>query len=208
MSRYFQSLPTIAYDLYGNNNPIFIRNIFFRLKIIDAIRANTLIYYPYFVKEGETPEIIAYKYYKDSNLHWLVMLVNQIVDPTYDWPLTELSFQNYITSKYGSIGAAQALIDHYTLTVTSVDSATNDTTITTTTIDLTTFNNTPAFTFQEINLVDGTTVAITTTTAIVFAFNQEYQTNENKKQIQLLSNQYTSQIQQEFDSLTAKARSS
>jgi hypothetical protein len=208
MARYFQSFPTISYDVYGNGNPIAIRNVFFRLKIIDAVRQNTLIYYPYFVKEGETPEMISYKYYKDSNMHWLVMLVNQVIDPIFDWPLTELSFQNYIAAKYGSIGAAQSLIDHYTLTVTSVDSASGDTTVTTTTIDLTTFNNTPEFTFQEVNLQDGTTVQITTTTAIVFAFDKEYQCNENRKQIQLLSNQYTSEIQQEFNALTAAARSS
>ncbi len=101
---YFNSFPLITYNLskYPAQSPLSLRNIFFRLKILDTIKKNALIYYPYYVKDNETPEIIAYKYYNDASKHWLVMLANDIVDPQYDWPLDYNSFIRYIASKYGS----------------------------------------------------------------------------------------------------------
>ena len=198
---YFNKFPLLAYDLTGipNVQPELVRNVFFDLKIRDAIKQNALIYYPYYIKDNETPEDIAYKYYKDSNKHWLVMFANSIVDPQYDWPLSEMAFQNYIIAKYNSLANAQTLINHYTKTITSVDSATGIESATIVTIDQNTYNTTPAFTFQEINLQDGTTVAITTTTEIVSCWDYEYGQNEAKKQIQLLDAQYADQIQTEFD---------
>lgn len=206
---YFQSLPLITYDLTGLPNvvPETIRNIFYRLKILDTIQQNTLLYYPYYVKDGETPEHIAFNYYKDSNLGWLVMLVNTVIDGQFDWPLSDMSFLNYMNKKYGSIDTASNLIDHYTMTVSKTDSASGMTTEQTVVIDQNTYNTTPGFTFQEINLQDGTTVSITTTTTIVYVLDQEHANNEAKRNISLLDKSYTSQIQQEFVSLTAKARS-
>lgn len=208
MARYFQSFPTIPYNLTGpGTQPVFIRNVFFRLKIMDAILKQTAVYYPYFIQDGETPEMIAYKYYKDSNLYWVIMLANQIVDPWYDWPLDDMSWLNYMNAKYGSIDNAQELIDHYALTTSTVNSATAVENTQTVEIDLDTYNSTPAFTFEEINLVDGSTVAITITTSIVSVYTQEFNNNEAKKQIQLLDAKYISQIQLEFNTLTAQARS-
>ncbi len=208
MGNYFTKFPNILYDLSGNPNsdPIIVKNIFFRLKIVDAIETNSLVYYPYFVKQNETPEIIAYKYYKDTEKHWLVLMVNQIIDPRYDWPLADQSFINYITAKYGSVDDAQTLIESYQLSVVKEDSVSGASTETLMTIDLTTYNSTPSFTFQEINLQDGSTVAITTTTNIVYAFDTEFANNETKKQIQLLDKKYVDEIQSEFDALTSKAR--
>ena len=208
MSNYFNRFPFILYALTGNsaNNPLIVRNIFFRLKIIDLLETNTLVYYPYYIKENESPEIIAYKYYKDIEKHWLVLLANKIVDPQFDWPLSDNSFQKYIINKYGSIAQAQGLIKNYIQTTSSVDSDTGLVTNTTVIIDQQTYNSTPAFIFQEINLQNGTTVAITTTTDITYTYDNEYQNNENKKHIQLIDKRYVSQLDQEFRQLTAQAR--
>jgi hypothetical protein len=40
-------------------------------------------------------------------------MVNEIVDPFYDWPLNYYNFGNYITTKYGSVPEAQQGIHHY-----------------------------------------------------------------------------------------------
>lgn len=208
MASYFTRFPLINYDLTGNsaNDPMVIRNIFFRLKIIDALQTNSLVYYPYYIKDNETPEVIAYKYYKDIEKHWLVMMANNIVDPQWDWPISDRSFQAYIIKKYGSLATAKSLIKKYTQTTSTVNNVDGLTTNLTAIIDETTYNMTPAFIFQEVNLQDGTTVAVTTTTNIVYIYDDEYDANEAKRHIQLIDKRYLGQIDQEFRSLTAQAR--
>ena len=53
------------------------------------------------VKEGETPERLADKFYGDSNYHWVILHVNEIIDPRFDWPLTTYQLEQYVGSKYG-----------------------------------------------------------------------------------------------------------
>lgn len=200
---YFNRFPNLNYDLTGNssNNPVVVKNIFFRFHILNSILNNSFVYYPYYVNDGETPETIAFRYYKDVTKHWVVMMANKIVDPQYDWPLAYDAFITYITNKYGSIANAQTQIYNYQKVVTKHDSITGNITTNTFSIDLNTYNNTPQKTFQQINLVDGSTVAITTTTSIQMAFDYEMALNEAKKNIILIDKQYIQQIDQEFQNL-------
>lgn len=200
---YFSRFPLVLYDLTGKSGyqPIPVVNIFFRFHILNSVLNNSLIYYDYYVGEGETPETIAARYYGDITKHWVVMMANQIVDPQYDWPLPYQAFINYINNKYGGIPQAQNQIYEYQKIITKVDSVTGDITSNTITIDLNTYNNTPQFTFQEINLVDGSTVSITTTTNIYYAYDYEQDLNETKKNIILIDKQFIAQIDQEFSDL-------
>jgi len=70
-------------------------------------------YLPYTVKEGEKPEDVAYYYYDDPEMAWLVLSINDIVDPYTQWPKDQRSFNNYIIKQYeaqsGTTG--QAVID-------------------------------------------------------------------------------------------------
>jgi hypothetical protein len=57
-------------------------------------------YLPYTVKEGEKPEDVAFYYYGDPELAWLVLSVNDIVDPYTHWPKTQSAFDDYIMKQY------------------------------------------------------------------------------------------------------------
>ena len=46
----------------------------------DNVKENILGFDYYDVKDGETPEMIAHKYYGDVNLHWIVLIANDIID--------------------------------------------------------------------------------------------------------------------------------
>lgn len=81
--------------------------------MIDKIKDNSVIYYPYYVKEGDTPEIVAYKYYKDIQKHWLVLMANSIIDPMFGWPLDYNSFLLYIAQKYGGDEVIQIQTEPY-----------------------------------------------------------------------------------------------
>jgi hypothetical protein len=204
---YFDRFPKINFDLTGNpnNNPIVVVNIFFRFHILNAILNNSLVYYPYYIDEGATPETIASRYYGDITKGWVVMMANKIVDPQYDWPLPYQAFITYIENKYGSIPQAEQHIHEYQKIVTKQDSVTGNITTNTIVLDETTYNNTPGFTFNEINLIDGSTVTITTTTNIYYSYQHEKDLNESKKNIILIDKQYISQIDSEFQALINQA---
>jgi len=104
---YFNNLPTIE---YGTK---IARNLITRPKIKEFILGNPTVIYDYVIKDGERPDTIANAYYGDSNFVWLVFLANNVVDPYYDWPLTQQQFKDYIIDKYGSIETAKSTIKHY-----------------------------------------------------------------------------------------------
>jgi hypothetical protein len=51
-------------------------------------------------KEGERPDTLAHKIYGKSDLHWVILLFNEIIDPYYEWPLTTSELDSYIAYKY------------------------------------------------------------------------------------------------------------
>ena len=108
MSNYFHTFPTLPYDTDGTmpNKYQTVRNIMNRAKIKDSIKSDIAAYYPYFVQEGERPDILSFKYYGSVSYAYLILLFNNIIDPQFDWPLNTIDFENYIIAKYGSVSAA------------------------------------------------------------------------------------------------------
>lgn len=79
-----------------------VTNIFQKSDFIKDILTNSNFLFEYAVKDGERPEDIAFKLYKDSSKHWIVLLTNNIIDPHYDWVLGDRQFKDYINKKYSS----------------------------------------------------------------------------------------------------------
>ena len=69
----------------------------------------------YDVKEGETPESIADKLYDDPELHWVVLMVNDITDRYHQWPMTQRQFLQYVNEKYEKVMVHLVLMTHTTL---------------------------------------------------------------------------------------------
>lgn len=86
-------------------NSQIVANILTRAVMHKPYLNNSTIYYTYNLQEGDTPEMIAHKYYGDADKFWVVMLVNNIIDPFYDFPLTYAHFDAYLEEKYKSAGA-------------------------------------------------------------------------------------------------------
>ena len=106
-TEYFNKHPLINYD------GIFLRNLMKKSRILTDVFTNATNFYPYIIEEGERIDVVAYNYYGDSNLDWLVIMSNDIIDPYYEWYLTTAQFERMIKKKYGSIAAAQSTILHY-----------------------------------------------------------------------------------------------
>jgi len=86
-----------------------------RVKIRDGILDNITLYNKYDVKSGETPENIAFKHFGNPDLHWVILLTNNIQDRYYDWPMSEQELELFIKDKYSNPDG----IHHYEITQSS-----------------------------------------------------------------------------------------
>jgi len=113
MSFYFNNFPKISYDLKFKNKSQIVTNIMLRYKIVETIKKNRGFYYTYTVQEAQRPDNVAFELYGQSDLSWFLLLINNMHDPIYDWPLGYRDFISYIESRYGSVPAAQSTVHEY-----------------------------------------------------------------------------------------------
>jgi hypothetical protein len=108
MARFFDRFPITRYSFSTNKYPDYqlITNILFRTAILKDIINNSSAYMKYVIRDGDTPEILASKVYKDAEAHWVILYANEIIDPQYDWPLTYNTFNKYIADKYRAMAEA------------------------------------------------------------------------------------------------------
>jgi hypothetical protein len=157
-----------------------------------------MLYYKYDIQEGDTPEIIAHKYYGDTYRYWIVLYANQLLDPQWDWPMSSSVFNNYITEKYPSVNP-YATLHHYEKVVTTTDSDSNLTTVETVVIDEDTYN-TLIESNNNYNLSENT-VNVVITKRIVNLYDYEFELNESKRSINILNSSYVEQFETEFKKL-------
>jgi len=104
---YFQHVPDFDYVSRLPNSKLIsdyvkTKNLFKRVKLSDEIFGELTYFNKYTIKNQERPDSVAYNVYKDSNLDWLVMLSNNIINLQTEWPLDQISYNNYLLNKYGS----------------------------------------------------------------------------------------------------------
>ena len=114
---YFANFPFIVYDSVGNGEFKIVTNLLKRVALRAKVKSNTLLFDTYDVKEGETPESIADKLYDDSELHWVILLTNDITDRYHQWPMSSSQFLAFINDKYSNVDATH----HYEISQTSGD---------------------------------------------------------------------------------------
>ena len=114
---YFEILPKIYYDSKGDGKYDLLTNIMTRVKLRDDVQDDIFAYDYYDVQDGETPEIIAHKYYDDPELHWTIMIANNITDYYSEWPMSVQRFEEYVNDKYDN----PAGVHHYEINATSGD---------------------------------------------------------------------------------------
>lgn len=107
MAGYFNFFPATQYA-----NTI-ATNIISKVKFDQSVQNNLAIFYPYQIQQGERADQIAYKFYDDPTLDWVIYLANNIMDPYYDWPMSFEVFNEYIISKYTSITKAKQRISFF-----------------------------------------------------------------------------------------------
>ena len=168
---YFHNFPLIPCDATGTGELKVVTNLLRRVGIRAKVKANTMLYDTYDVRNGETPESIAFKLYDDAELHWVVLLVNDITDRFHDWPLTEAQFLQFIKDKYTNVDA----IHHYEISQESGDTA------------------------VKINI--GTSNTDYPSATAITNYEHEQEVQDAKRKIRLLDPSYVSDFVEEFKSI-------
>jgi hypothetical protein len=96
---YFDKFPSVYYDIKRNQNYQLVVDILRRVRI-NYKQVDTSLYGQYIIKEHDRPDTIAQKLYKDSNLHWVILLFNEIHNPYYEWPMKRQELLDYCETKY------------------------------------------------------------------------------------------------------------
>jgi len=215
--KYFANFPSLMYTFDETFNEFSrVTNLFARVKMLDSVITAAATYYTYALKETDTLEIVAHKYYNDPNRHWIIYLTNKILDPYFGMPLDTLEFNNALTDKYGSVANAESFLHHIELRVTKTVVDINGQQ--TVSEDISLFPNNiisinqytslpnienPVIVFGNTSVIfdDGTVVDTETSLVAVNAYDYENEVNEDKRVIKLIKRDYVEQVETELKNL-------
>lgn len=197
MANYFAKFPQFFYSYNDFNTADLVTNIMARFSLEKETKENTAVYYEYDVIEGDTPEIVASKIYESPERHWIVLMMNDIVDPEFDWPLKESNVVKLIDSKYSANASAgqtgldwaknnvQAYYKVETKTVVSTGQYSVDKIQ----VDANTYANIVVSNITH-TLEEGTQLNVVVSKESKNYYDYEIDTNEDKRNIILLREQF------------------
>ena len=212
MAKLFNYFPKTFYSNGDGNSLDTVTNIITRFGFEQSLKENASAFYQYEIQDGDTPEIIAHKYYGNVERHWIVLMFNDIIDPHFDWPMESRNLVDYIEAKYSTAEYA----DTANTSVSGVSWAKNInhnkkffkviTTTTgfggTTTIEKIEMD---AIAHSELDpvsndylLQDGSTITETITKESQTYYDYEVELNENKRKIKLLKKEFAPGVEKEF----------
>ena len=111
---YFQYFDSIIYDQDGIVQEVV--NIVQAVQPANLNLSNFYIFQKYQVQSGEIPESVSYKLYNTTDHFWTILVINNIVNPYLDWPMSDDQVELYTTKKYGA--GNEYAINHYEWTGT------------------------------------------------------------------------------------------
>ena len=168
---YFKAFPSIYYDSKGDGNFKVVLNLLRRVAVRSKVKASTALFDTYEIREGESPEALAYKLYGDTEYHWIVLLMNDITDRYHQWPMSTPQFLSFVSDKYDDPNA----VHHYEIEQTSGD------------------------TTKKLNI--GTVNTDYPTAAIVTNMEYEETVQDDMRQIRLLDPSYVQVFTEEYKRL-------
>lgn len=117
MPTYFRQVPNFDYVSRLPDAKISdyapVKNLFKKGKLREDIFQDLAFFTKYKINGDDRPDNVAFEVYQDSTLDWLVLLCNNIVNIQTEWPMTQVAFDEYVLSKYGSYETLYSGIHHY-----------------------------------------------------------------------------------------------
>ena len=102
---YFRQLPELDYPSLANDRKSAydyqtVKNIFKRAVLRDDIFNDVVSFTKYSVQGDERPDQVAFDFYGDSGLDWVVLTTNNIIHVRDEWPMGHHDFLTYLNEKY------------------------------------------------------------------------------------------------------------
>ena len=181
----FNNYPYIYY------NNIKARNIMLEGELVKNTLLDYNKFFKYTIKNYERPDILAYKQYNDSSLDWVLLLINNVVDPYKDWIMDDAQLAAHLSNKYATTTSLdlnpvqiQNIILHYY------------------------YRGLPSDTEQHINSFNYTMTPETYSKlgnpagwAPVYAWDYEVELNESKREVFILRSNYVLDFVQQYKEL-------
>ena len=106
MSNYFSKVPNLDYvsrlPVANISDYIPVKNLFKKGKLREDIFQDLAVFTKWKIEGDDRPDNVAFKAYGDSNLDWLILASNNIVNIQTEWPLTQHNYDVYLLDKYGT----------------------------------------------------------------------------------------------------------
>ena len=162
---YFKQLPRLDYPSLANDRTSvydfqIVKNLFKRAVLRDDILEDVTSFEKYTVQGDERPDQVAYDFYGDSALDWVVLTTNNIIHVRDEWPMSNRDFLTYLNEKY----TAQELsnVHHYETTILRDSLG---------------------------NLIQNSGLNVEENHSVTFLDNGAYRTEQNRKQITFLEHE-------------------
>jgi hypothetical protein len=188
-----------------------MKNLLVRTQLIPELNKNPLLFYKYSIQEGDTPEIVADKYYGDSYRFWMVLYGNSNVqDPQFDWALTSSQFLDYLKDKYKVaaggeqyvLAYTQSTVHHYEKVTTTIDEITKTEAIKNVVVDFQTYQSIVDSSITK-TFPNGTSVTLKESKKVVSIYTYELEKNEAKRDINLIDSNYVNQMESNYNALVS-----
>ena len=113
---YFRQLPDLDYpSLRNDRNSAYdyqiVKNIFKRAVLRDDVFDEVTAFTKYSIQGDERPDQVAYQFYNDAGLDWVILTTNNIIHLRDEWPMGSQDFLTYLNAKYSESELAN--IHHY-----------------------------------------------------------------------------------------------
>lgn len=90
-----------------------IANLSKKITISNKLKNESVLYYTYRLNDGERLDTLSKRAYGDEQYHWVIAIINGMMDPRFEVPLSYSEFDNFLIDKYGSTEIAMSKIHHY-----------------------------------------------------------------------------------------------
>ena len=99
---YFDKFPILRYlDRFGTKTRTkLVTDILRRVQINTVGKDESSFYIDYDTRDGDTPENISHRLYDTPDYFWVVLLINEALNPYYDIALDSISLDNYSKRKH------------------------------------------------------------------------------------------------------------
>jgi hypothetical protein len=206
MAEYFRYYPRTIYaqDIEQDSIDV-VTNLVTRFSFEKKFKENTSVFQKYDIRDGDTPESIAYKLYGSAEKHWIVLAMNDIIDPQYDWPLDQITLGNFVDSKYtananvgqSGLSWAQSNIHSYYKIEKRTTISTGDFKEDTIEVDANTYANISATT-TTVTIPRGIQVKVEILKEVKTYYEYEVDYNERNRTINLLKSEFVDAATSEF----------